>query len=177
MSRLARVSRATELAIGRIRRAKVSISASRDLVLTIVPEVESRIDDMLREVVNKTEFASTTLGSFLIKDNIDSYFRTWPERQKILKSASGLDMNGSTTGQEFTCLLDVRNSLMHGNGSLTSQQTKNSTSLKRNLTATLAVQFHGQKLILDRLDRQKVCDAACNYLALADSHFPSLQQY
>lgn len=126
---------------------------------------------MLRELVSRAAFAPTALGSFLINDNLDSYLQTWAEREKILKNVFGFSVSGSKVGQEFQLLVEVRNALMHGNGSFTSQQSKNFTSilaLKKQLARTLSVQVQGQELILEGLNRVRVCDAASNYLVEAD---------
>ncbi|MCZ4141583.1 hypothetical protein BZG17_27625, partial [Escherichia coli] len=72
MARIPNVTLATELTIGRIREAGISTITARDLILTVVPEVESRIEEMIRELVSRAKFAPTALGSFLIKDNLDS---------------------------------------------------------------------------------------------------------
>lgn len=171
MARIPNVTFATELTIGRIREAGISPITARDLVLTVVPEVELRIDDMIRELVSRAKFAPTVLGSFLIKDNLDSYFQSWSEREKILKDVFGFSVSGSKIGQDFQILVEVRNALMHGNGSFTSQQSKNLASvlsLKKKLGGDLSVEVQGQKLILDGLNRVKVCDAASNYLVTAD---------
>ena len=171
LARIPNVTLATELTIGRIREAGISTITARDLILTIVPEVESRIEEMIRELVSRAKFAPTALGSFLIKDNLDSYFQSWKEREKILKDVFGFSVSGSKIGQDFQLLVDVRNALMHGNGSFTSQQSQSLTAvltLKKKLGVDLSVEVQGQKLLLDGLNRIKVCDAASKYLVEAD---------
>ena len=180
MARIPKVSFATELSVLRIRNAGVSALTSRDLVLTVVPEVEARIDEMLRELVRSSPFASTPVGSFLIKDKLDSYLQTWSERERILTNIFGFNVSGSTVGQNFQLLLEVRNALMHGNGSLTLQQSKKFGSLldlKKRLSKELSIEVQGKVLLLDDLDRNKLCTAASSYLVEADLiYVASLQQ-
>lgn len=171
MARIPNVSFATELSVLRIRNAGVSSLSPKDLVLTVVPEVETRIDEMLRELVSSSRFASTPVGSFLIKDKLDSYLQTWSERERILATMFGFNVSGSTVGQRFQLLLEVRNALMHGNGSLTLQQSKKFGTLldlRKRLSKELCIEVQGKVLILDDLDRNKLCTAASSYLVEVD---------
>lgn len=174
MNRLPAVSLDTELALGRIREARVAPLDPRSLVLAVIPEVETRVDVMIRDLVSKAEFAETPLGAFLISNNLDSYFQTWKERQKILRATLDFDGNGGKVGQQFQLLLEVRNSLMHGNGAFTRQQSKSFQkvrALEKSLFEAFSIETQGQLLILENINRTKVCEVAGDYLIAVDEKY------
>lgn len=171
MLRIPNVTTGTEDCLARIRIACEYGTSPRELVLAAVPEVEFRIDAMIRDAALNSNMKKCRIGEFFIEEKLSSYFQTWAARESFLTGVFDCNLSGITIGQNFKLLVEIRNSLVHGNGSLTALQTKSLQSLikiRGNLEKVFDLQVDGTRLMLDSLDRRKVSDVACEYLIFID---------
>jgi hypothetical protein len=165
------VSLATEQAAARIRLAQSGLPAL-SFILAVIPEVEARVDDIIRDLVTVATADQSAVSSFLLVEHFESYFRTWDSREQLLKGMFSITTKGTPLRDSFRVLVEARNALMHGNGYLTALQTKSLSSLmttKADMARVLGIQFHGRRLILSQVSTERLGTIACNYLYFIDA--------
>ncbi|UKA76463.1 hypothetical protein [Arthrobacter sp. FW306-07-I] len=72
---------------------------------------------------------STQLGKNLLQEYGDSFHQSWLARNRVLKSGFGIQAGSMPAWQDMELVIEVRNAIVHGDGSLTSRQAKDPASL------------------------------------------------
>ncbi|WP_327578421.1 hypothetical protein [Streptomyces sp. NBC_00145] len=81
----------------------------------------------------------------------DSIFRTWEARRKWLNTAFGINVSGDKASQDFDAVIDLRNSVVHGDSQLTDLQlgkVKDLFRLKEQYVRILSAQVNGRMITL-----------------------------
>lgn len=167
MNQLSEVPAETERSLFRLRLISIESSSAREVILSSVSEVEHAVDTFVLSNVNRYSHRQNEIGTFFIERHLSEYLMSWSNRFTLLSELFDVSNSGEVVGQNFRKLLEVRNALMHGNGSMTSVQTGNfgkCTSLMRDLNSLFGVEFRGRELILDSVDRGRVFDVSSRYL-------------
>lgn len=135
------------LAEGRLRElavlaADVPIDAEQQaqVVLTVATLAEAYSEAVLRQLIIAS---SRDLGPFaraMYAELEDRIFQSWEERHSWLAKGFGIKLAGSRHAQDLQTLVDLRNALVHGAGTLTDRQSRDlgklvhlETSLRRTL--------------------------------------------
>lgn len=132
------------------------------LVLHSATLVEAHANKALTRAVALTDIAQTRMGAALLAQAGD-LDRNWGSRREWLQVASGFQFMGELWAGHFQTVVDLRNAIAHGHGSLTDMQQENFSSfvdLRRRLSAHLDVNTQGAALQFGACTRKKV-RAAC----------------
>ncbi|WAC55945.1 hypothetical protein [Gordonia sp. SL306] len=96
---------------------------------------------------------STQIGAALVDEISDSMNATWNNRKKWLSSGFGISYSGTASGQNFDTLVELRNSIVHGDGALSDLQEKKSVdkliALRREFKERLSTNFLGRAEFAD----------------------------
>ncbi|MGJ0203048.1 hypothetical protein NHL51_02645 [Leucobacter sp. gxy201] len=163
-----------EAAIARIIQAHANIPLGRELVLSVVPEVESHVDIRLRSFTHRDESAQTRLGQFWIKENLSGLLSTWEGRKRLIKLATSQDFFGDQLSQDFFTLIDLRNAIMHGNGRITPLQAKSVKTyldLRKRLHSGFNIHTNGMEIVFSRTDNARIASTAIGFLRKLDVEF------
>lgn len=148
------------------------------VVVTCTTCIESHFDRVLNRLIETSDVELSRFSSALLENSRDEIFKTWDSRLKWLDSGFGISIAGDRPIQEYRTLVDLRNTIVHGQGYLTEIQQGNISrllDLKRRMSRLLDVQFHGHRVLLPSDVGDKVirtCRAAivCLDTALLQAH-------
>jgi len=113
--------------------------------------VEAYVDDLLRALIAESGIGETAFGGALLAETRDGFHNSWKNRYGWLDRGFGISITGSKERQEFDVMVELRNALAHGDGSLSARQRANLLSmvtLESKLETTLCVQARGGGLRL-----------------------------
>lgn len=116
--------------------------------------IEGHVDRVIDHLRTMEEAKLGKYGMYLSSLHSASDLEVWSARFKILTNGFGLDLKPQVAVQEFQLLVEVRNSLVHGNMELTRRQIQNldkGLSLRRDMERVLDVAIQGRKLDLRNL--------------------------
>lgn len=152
-----------------------------DLIVALVTLAEAHIDRSIDELFAASRLLDLPLGAALFREVKDSIHRTWRSRYEWLSNGFGLKISGTLPAQEFDTLVELRNSIVHGNGRITDLQSSTTSklvSLRASFRQSLGVECFGRRLVLDRGVENTASRIGCRYIAAFDatliSSFPTL---
>lgn len=143
------MAEATIRALHRLDKAGAADVAGQ--IITAASLAEALVGRTIDALVEESGIKSTRLGRRLIEDSADSYHQSWDGRYGILKGAFGVQISGTREAQRLDVVVNVRNALVHGEGQLTSKQTKKLTAalnLRRQVKDVLGSEVQGRKILL-----------------------------
>jgi hypothetical protein len=121
---------------------------SAQLITGIGTVVERHVGAVLARLIYLSDVKSTQIGSALVDEISESMNATWKNRKKWLSSGFGISYSGTTSGQNFDTLVELRNSIVHGDGALSDLQEKKSVdkliALRREFKEGLSTKFFGR---------------------------------
>jgi hypothetical protein len=120
-------------------------------IVETVTIVEAHVSRLLQRVFALSGVEQTPVGRLLYQNHRDDIFRSWENRVHWLTRILGLQLAASSSYQQFRTLVELRNALVHGDGTLTEFQSKDmnkALALRRDLASTLAVQVVGTRLLM-----------------------------
>lgn len=161
----------TEAVVFAIRNDCNSSIDPRGTVLFVVSEVESQVDKLIRGKIYSLGLGHSSVSDYFINNHLPEYFGTWSKRKSLLKGLFNFDGYSCAVGQEFDSLVDIRNSLMHGGGSLTELQRKNfrnSLKMKRKLESKFSVRFSGNRMVLEGSASRVAGEVSVRFLIAVD---------
>ena len=123
------------------------------MIISSITSVEEHTNHLLTSLIESSGVDSHPFGIALLTERIDDIYRTWESRLAWLKAGFNIAIAGDREIQEFICLVDLRNALVHGNGELTTVQTRRfdkMLELRRRLASLLGVEFDGLRVILNK---------------------------
>lgn len=145
------------------------------VVLNCVSTCEVYVDQALWGLVDSSGVRDLQLGRYLIREHY-IYALSWPGRFDLLGKGFGLHLRGERPGQEFSTLLELRNALAHGKGSLTSVQRQKplkQLELQAQLTQKLDVQVQSGTLFVGDETRRRAISIARAYICALDKRVRS----
>lgn len=98
-------------------------------IVAVSSRVEALADRFIDLLIRESGVDSTQLGKSLLQEYGDSFHQSWPARNKILKGGFGIKAASMPVWQNMELVIEVRNAIVHGDGSLTSRQAKDPASL------------------------------------------------
>lgn len=152
-----------------------------DLIVALVTLAEAHVDRCIDGLFADSSVLDLPLGVALFREVKDSIHRTWRSRYEWLSNGFDLRISGTRPAQEFDTLVELRNSIVHGNGRITDLQSSTANKLvglKANLSQTLGVECFGRRLVLGRGVENTASRIGCRFIAAFDalltSSFPAL---
>ncbi|MEU3576351.1 hypothetical protein AB0H24_08030 [Streptomyces globisporus] len=121
------------------------------IFIDAVTAVEVHVDRTIDTLVSTSGVSDSRFGRALLTKLGDDMNRSWPARYEWLSGGFGFNIRGQTFEQNFDVVIECRNAIVHGSGSLTSRQQSNFarfTELRRRLASVLKVDVHGVNLAL-----------------------------
>jgi hypothetical protein len=123
----------------------------RAAVVSCATLVEAHVDKVIKSLFTADAAMSFRLTRVLRAEVEDSIYRTWEARRKWLSTAFGINVSGDKASQEFDAVVDLRNSIVHGDGQLTDLQLskiKDLFRLKEQYARVLSAQMNGRSITL-----------------------------
>ncbi|MBT2381467.1 hypothetical protein J7E90_30265 [Streptomyces sp. ISL-111] len=121
----------------------------RAAVVSCATLVEAHVDKAIKSLFSDDAAMSFPLARTLHREVEDSIFRTWDSRRKWLSAAFNINVSGDKASQDFDAVIDLRNSIVHGDGQLTDLQVskyKDLFRLKEQYARVLAAQANGRMI-------------------------------
>lgn len=94
------------------------------LITVIGTVVEGHVSRILARLVVLSDVDSTQFGQLLLEKQLDSMNDSWPKRNEWLRAGFDIDHASHAPHQDFQVLVQARNAVVHGDGSLTDRQRK-----------------------------------------------------
>ncbi|MEU8977616.1 hypothetical protein [Streptomyces sp. NPDC048309] len=123
----------------------------RAAVVSCATLVEAHVDKVIKSLFSADAAMSFPLARVLHGEVEDSIFRTWEARRKWLSTAFDINVSGDKASQDFDAVIDLRNSIVHGDGQLTDLQLskfKDLFRLKEQYARVLSAQVNGRLIAL-----------------------------
>lgn len=123
----------------------------RAAVVSCATLVEAHVDMVLKSLFTTDASMSFHVTRVLHAEVEDSIFRTWDARRKWLGSAFGINVTGDKASQDFDAVVNLRNSIVHGDGHLTDLQLgkwKELFRLKEQYARVLSARVKGRTIYL-----------------------------
>lgn len=170
-----------------IRRISALLKEAEDLrtdsggneVVAFATLTESHVDKTIRQLFSNSGVFEDEVSRRLYLEVQDSVHRSWDSRYKWLSHAFNVKIAGERFEQDFNLIVELRNSIIHGNGSLTSLQASKvpqMISIRAGLRRTLGLESHGRKFLLNGaivVPAAKICrDYIFGFDALVQERFP-----
>jgi hypothetical protein len=161
-----------ELCVRRLAHLQMQVRSGDPLpslaVVSIVAIVEAHNTRVLDALAAISGIRDTVVGSTLYDRAEDDLRRSWDSRMSWLRKAFDVSVAGSSQYQSFCVLIELRNTLVHGDGRLTDFQVRTILQLlvlRRNLRSVLDVDCVGRNVVLGqrtigrafRVAREFVC--------------------
>ena len=141
-------------------------------VVTIVTEVEGFVDALLDRVLDLVELPKSDLGSKIAATVQPEMSNNWPSRHEWLKVAIGSTVLDDKVGMTWNLIIELRNAIVHGGGSLTRRQqqggVKSSVALEKELLRHLGVEVVRGRLLMPTDLVERVVRAARAYVIRVD---------
>lgn len=125
--------------------------ADESLVIACASAVEAHFDRVLTVLIQRNQSRGNQFFEALLGEVRDDIFRAWDSRLNWLKRGFGISIAGDAATQNYRCVIELRNSLVHGEGRLTDFQVRDfsrACELKRQMSLHLGVQFNGRTILL-----------------------------
>ncbi|WP_101556975.1 MULTISPECIES: hypothetical protein [Brevibacterium] len=161
----------TEESLFAIWSAPVVYGDPRAVILAVISEVESSVDFILQEEIEESATGVSMISDYFVRKKLPDYFMTWSGRKELLRDLFRFNGFSNSVGQEFMLIVEIRNALVHGNGSLTELQCKDlkrMLNLKTGLSSKFSIGFSGRRLVLDSRICSEVCEACAKFLIEVD---------
>jgi hypothetical protein len=97
--------------------------APRDIAINASTAVEVHVDRVLDLFLRQSAVNETALGRLLLSEAESGIHQTWISRHRWLRVAFDIDMSSTPEWQKLKTVVDLRNALVHGGGTLTPRQT------------------------------------------------------
>lgn len=110
--------------------------------------VEVHVSRVLATLVVLSGVQESKLGDAMLQKIELDMTRTWHDRKEWLSTGFGIVYTGFKPYQDFNILVELRNSVVHGDGAASDQQQRKSVAdlrrLRQDFLGTLEVRFYGQ---------------------------------
>lgn len=118
------------------------------LLTAIGTAVEVHVSRIIARLIVLSGVQDDTLGQALLEHAEQEINKSWSSRGKWLKQGFGVEYMGDPAYQSFDTLVELRNAVVHGDGSLSDQQQKRGLAALRTLRQAFAkrldVEFYGR---------------------------------
>ncbi|WP_147339641.1 hypothetical protein [Actinomadura spongiicola] len=125
---------------------------------------------------------STAIGATFYSEVAGDIDRSWKNRFSWLKRGFGIELSGDRQTQKFLTVVDARNAVVHGAGSLTGQQTRDirkMIQIRKQIGDILEVEFIGNQLKAGGHTRDIAIAICCEFVVHLDmvavARFPDLR--
>lgn len=149
------ISLSGETCLGAISRLyeqrEIGRLADESLVIACASAVEAHFDRVLAALIEQSKSRGEPFFEALLSEARGDIFRTWDSKLSWLKRAFGVSIAGDAPTQNYRYVIELRNSLVHGEGRLTDFQLRDfgrACALKRQMSLHLGVQFNGRTILL-----------------------------
>lgn len=161
------VSAEAEATIRRLSALLVESDPYSSALTTAVATAEAHVDATIQQLLDRSDARNSQLGAFLIDRSTASFRQTWSARHELLRDAFGIVVEPQALVQQLSLIVDVRNALAHGDGSLTPVQTTSwlkANELRRNLERRLHVSVEGRIITITSESVQTAVEMLIDYV-------------
>lgn len=142
------VSQSGERCLARLGELQILGLSTPQVFAPIATAVEVHVSAMLARLVVLSNIEESPFGAALLSEAEGGLSRTWYDRYRWLNRGFGLALAGDLPSQEFNTLIEVRNSMIHGDGQFSDDQQSLKLSklvaLKKDMQKHLAVTADGR---------------------------------
>lgn len=147
-------------------------TAPRNVVFAAATIAEVFTDDALAQLVRESAVQHSRLGRALIRQTNDSFTQSWDARLDWLKAGYDVNLASLTETQRLRTVIDLRNALAHGGGSLTARLTRDLTKLldlERRLNTQLGTKVNGRRIAMSSQTPMKAVTIVYDFVLRADA--------
>lgn len=167
-----KVSFRAEDAIFRLQSIGFGGRPVEDLIISSVAIVDNLTTDLIDLALERSKISSTLLGQTLLEASIGGFQRSWPRKHEFLLKAFNIRIKDFAETKKFLTVVEVRNSLIHGDGSLTKLQFNtpaNYISMKNNTKGFLNIDLQGKNFVFSNASRASITNICVQYSLKFDS--------
>jgi len=153
----------------------------QDLIVALVTLAEAHVDRCIDALFAASPVLDLPLGAALFREVKDSIHRTWRSRYEWLSTGFDVKVSGTRPAQDFDTLVELRNTIVHGNGRITDLQSSNANrlaSLKAGFRQTLGIESLGRRVVLGPGVETTASRIGCRFITAFDEQlttcFPAL---
>lgn len=121
---------------------------SAQLITALGTAVEVHVSRILVRLIVLSDVQESDLGSVMLTELEREMTRSWSSRSSWLKRGFAVEYEGEPQSQAFQSLVELRNSVVHGDGAASDEQERKGTSklkeLRKAFARYLDVEFYGQ---------------------------------
>ncbi|MBF6133140.1 hypothetical protein IU501_09020 [Nocardia otitidiscaviarum] len=166
------LSESGEQCVRIINRLRLLDLQTDQLISSILPPVESHVDRMLAGLIELSKVANYPLVREMLNRLEKDLFENWDGKMEWLAKGFSVKVRGETEYQMLKHVIESRNAIIHGNGTLTERQRGNFNqlvTLKRNLTKHLLIELHGIRMEFSPASRARVFEIVIVFIDAFDS--------
>lgn len=161
-----------EATIRRLSIARVDARDPESLLLSTVAIVEAFVDNVIQGLIDDAAAQQSRLGAFLLAKAEGTFRQSWQARNDILRGGFEVVVEPQVLAQDLQLVIDIRNALAHGDGSLTDQQVASwskAVALRRNLERRLGVSISGRRIRLTSDSAGKAVTVLIEYISALEA--------
>lgn len=159
-----------------LRRLSAILSATESGATTVDPGasivacatlVEAHADRSIKGLFQFSGALDHGVTRALYEEIGESIYKAWPTRHQWLIRAFEIKIGGEKFAQDFDVVVNLRNSIVHGGGHLTSTQVSKidrMVNLKKRLHDVVSVECLGRKLSLSKRTLPSAVRVCCEYV-------------
>ena len=110
--------------------------------------VEIHVSEMVERLVRISPISMEPFGRELIKEVGANMISTWPQRHRWIRRGFDVDYTGTAAAEKFSTLVELRNAIVHGDGSWSRHQRNDAVgarvALRRSFMNTLDVAMQNE---------------------------------
>lgn len=152
------------------------LSSSREVVIAAATVVEAHVDRLLDLYVESVIPTFSSFETALLEESQPQFHQSWALRRQWLRRGFAVDLAGSSEEGAFLLLVELRNSLVHGGGSITQFQSKKLSEqldLERRFRSELDVTTTAKRIYLGPKTATRAIAIAHRYLERLDAELAS----
>ncbi len=150
------------------------ITARQGCFLRLISIVEAYVDMLSASLFNDQTPPNDPFIARLVREAEMRAATTWVERQRALEGLHGVPLGSLPNWSQLKAGIEVRNTIAHGLGRLTTKQRRDGKDLKGKL-AQIQVELREGRLVITEGSLLRCLDVCLDFLASLDAAVPVRQ--
>lgn len=165
------LSRPAEAALWAIAAIDLHNNPPDFAVLRVPAIAENYVDALLEELTSKYLGGESEFEIALEQIAHERLHQNWASRRKWLRDSFSISVDGQPEDQDFTLLVQLRNAIAHGTGTLTRLQRtalSDQLELERSLRQRLAVRVDGARIMTTKATAEAAVRVGATFVRALD---------
>jgi hypothetical protein len=150
--------------------------STANFIVNAASIAEAVTDRSLDYLIEHSQIGATKFGDFLLRSSSESFHQTWEQRLGSLRRGFGVDLSGTQAGDDLLFIVETRNAIVHGQGSITGRQLSKPMSVieyKAQMRRLLESDVRGTQLRFGPRATHLTLRIVQNYILLLDASVAS----